>query len=111
MDFIPLELKLLLEEPETIDGERDLAQRAIDEPNEYEALEVVILDLDEAAVTWDLAERTHRRRGGCALAFGRTNPPAARWVCLGFLAERTHRRRGGYDLGSSRTNPPAARWL
>lgn len=46
MDFIPLKLKLLWKEPETVDErDHDLAQQAIDEPNEYEALEAAILDL------------------------------------------------------------------
>ncbi len=45
--LVPLELKVLLEEePETIDDRNlKVAQQAIEEPNQYEALEAAILDL------------------------------------------------------------------
>ena len=45
--LVPLELKVLLEEePETIDDRNlEVAQQAIEEPNQYEALEAAILDL------------------------------------------------------------------
>jgi len=46
IDLVPLKLKLLLEEPETIDDQNlEIAQQAIEEPDQYEALEAAILDL------------------------------------------------------------------
>ena len=43
---VPLELKVLLEEPETIDDRNlEIARQAIEEPDQYEALEAAILDL------------------------------------------------------------------